>query len=57
MVITVINTDGSARSALADILKIHVDTLICGNIGQGACTALTDTGIQYHCDITENTIN
>lgn len=29
--------------------------LICSNINQDARRALTDTGIQYYCDITENT--
>ncbi len=52
-VTTTVNTDGSGHGALADILKkIHVDTLICGNIGDGARRALTEAGIEYYCGIT-----
>ena len=43
---TVVNTDGSAHGALADILKKNqVDALICGGIGGGARRALEEAGI------------
>lgn len=44
---TTVNTNGSGHGALADILKkIRVDTLICGGIGGGAKTALSEAGIR-----------
>ncbi len=43
---TVVNTNGSAHGALADILKkIQADALICGGIGGGARRALEEAGI------------
>lgn len=46
---TLINTNGSGHGALADILKKgHVDTLICGGIGDGARQALDEAGIQLY---------
>lgn len=42
----VINTDGNGHGALAGFLKEHgVDVLICGGIGGGARTALSQAGI------------
>ena len=41
----VIGTDGAGHSALAAILKDKgVDVLICGGIGNGAVTALSEAG-------------
>ncbi|NLT58875.1 MAG: dinitrogenase iron-molybdenum cofactor biosynthesis protein [Clostridiales bacterium] len=48
-VATTINTNGSGRGALADILKkCGVDTLICGGIGKGARRALEEAGIALY---------
>jgi len=42
----VIGTDGAGHSALAAVLKDKgVDVLICGGIGNGAVTALSEAGI------------
>lgn len=44
---TVVNTNGSSHGALPDILKkLHVDSLICGGIGDGARRALEEAGIE-----------
>ncbi len=43
----VIGTNGTGHEALASFLKdLKVDTLICGNMGMGAKTALIETGIK-----------
>ena len=45
----VIDTNGSGHGALAGLLSaLHVDTLICGGIGGGAQTALTQAGIKLY---------
>lgn len=44
----VIGTDGAGHSALAAVLKDKgVDVLICGGIGNGAVTALSEAGMMY----------
>ena len=48
-VTTIVNTNGSGHGALADVLKkIDVDTLICGGIGGGAKTALSEANIKLY---------
>lgn len=48
-VATIVNTNGSGHGALADILKkLHVDTLICGGIGDGAKRALFEANIKLY---------
>ena len=43
------STNGSGHGALAGFLKDNgVDTLICGGIGGGAQTALSQTGIRLY---------
>lgn len=43
----VVSTNGQGHSALADFLfQDGIDVLICGGIGQGAQTALSDAGIE-----------
>lgn len=43
----ILDTAGSGHGALADFLSsLSVDILICGGIGEGAKTALAQTGIQ-----------
>ena len=50
---TLINTNGSSHSALADVLKkIHVDTLICGTLGDGARRALREAKIALYSGVT-----
>ena len=50
---TLINTNGSSHGALADILKkIHVDTLICGTLGDGAKRALREAKITLYSNVT-----
>ena len=45
----VVATNGSGHGALAGFLKdLGVDTLICGGIGGGAKTALSDAGITVY---------
>ena len=45
----VIFTEGNGHGALAGFLKDHsVDTLICGGIGGGAKTALSESNIQLY---------
>lgn len=45
----VVPTNGSGHGALAGFLKdLGVDTLICGGIGGGAKTALSDAGITVY---------
>ena len=46
-------TMGSGHGALAGFLKtLGVDTLICGGIGGGAQTALTNAGIRLYGGVT-----
>ncbi len=52
-VATTVNTTGSGHGALADILKkLHVDTLICGGIGEGAKRALSEANIKLYGGVT-----
>lgn len=52
----VIGTDGNGHGALAGFLKEKgVDTLICGGIGGGAQTALTEAGIKLYGGASGNT--
>ena len=45
----VVDTDGNGHGALAGMLSaLKVDTLICGGIGAGAQTALTEAGIRFY---------
>lgn len=45
----VIGTGGTGHEALADYLKQRgVETLICGGIGGGAVTALTESGLTIY---------
>lgn len=45
----IISTEGNGHGALAGFLKAHnVDTLICGGIGGGAKTALSEANIQIY---------
>lgn len=45
----IIDSNGSGHGALAGMLKsILVDTLICGGIGGGAKTALSEAGINIY---------
>jgi len=49
----VINTNGQGHGALATFLKnASVDTLICGGIGGGAQSALTEAGIKFYGGVT-----
>ena len=50
-----INTNGNGHGALADILKKgNVDTLICGGIGGGAKSALSEAGIKLYGGVQGN---
>jgi len=50
---TLVNTNGSNQGALADILKkTHVDTLICGTLGDGAKRALQKANITLYSGVT-----
>jgi predicted Fe-Mo cluster-binding NifX family protein len=45
----VVDTNGSGHGALAEFLnKLNVDTLICGGIGGGAKTALSEANIRLY---------
>lgn len=45
----VVDTNGSGHGALAGFLMQHgVNTLICGGIGGGAQSALTEAGIRFY---------
>ena len=45
----VVKTNGSGHGALAGMLKaLQVDTLICGGIGAGAQTALSEAGVRLY---------
>lgn len=49
----VVDTNGSGHGALAGFLPAQgVDTLICGGIGGGAQTALTEAGIKFYGGVT-----
>ncbi len=49
---TLVNTNGSGRGAMADILKkIYTTTLICGNLGEGAKTAVERAGITLYAGV------
>lgn len=49
----IVGTDGSGHGALATFLKDKgVETLICGGIGDGAKTALSDAGISLYGGVT-----
>ena len=49
----VVNTNGSGHGALAGFLKEQsVDVLICGGIGGGAKTALSEAGIKLYGGVT-----
>ena len=49
----VVGTNGNGHGALAGFLKdLGVDTLICGGIGGGAQTALTNAGIRLYGGVT-----
>lgn len=51
----VVDTEGSGHGALAGLLrKMDVDTLICGGIGGGACSALEKAGIRLYGGVTGN---
>ena len=48
----VVDTNGSGHGALAGFLQtLKVDTLICGGIGMGAQTALSDAGISFYAGV------
>lgn len=50
-----IETEGSGHSALAAMLdKLQVDALICGGIGDGAMTALIQSGIEVCSGVSGN---
>ena len=50
---SLLSTNGSGHSALADLLKQEkVDTLICGGIGGGAKIALAEAGITLYGGVT-----
>lgn len=45
----IIDTNGSGHGALAGLLSsLQVDTLICGGIGMGAQSALSEAGIKLY---------
>lgn len=51
----VVNTNGSGHGALAGFLTTYgVDTLICGGIGGGAQTALSQAGIKLYGGVSGN---
>ncbi|MGI6174342.1 MAG: NifB/NifX family molybdenum-iron cluster-binding protein [Christensenellales bacterium] len=50
---TLVNTDGSGKGAMADILKkIHITTILCGNLGDGAKRAVKEAGIALYAGVT-----
>lgn len=54
----IVDTNGSGHGALAGFLHLNnVDTLICGGIGGGAITALTDAGIKLYPGVTGDADN
>lgn len=51
----IVNTNGSGHGALAGLLSdLNVDTLICGGIGAGAQTALSEAGIRLYGGVSGN---
>lgn len=49
----ILDTNGSGHGALAMFLKSHdVDALICGGIGGGARSALSEAGIELYPGVT-----
>jgi len=49
---SIINTNGSGHGALAGLLnKLEADTLICGGIGGGAKTALSEAKIELYAGV------
>ncbi len=52
----VVDTEGNGHGALAGmLLGLHVDTLICGGIGQGAQEALAEAGIRLYGGVSGST--
>lgn len=52
---TLVDTNGSGHGALVEFLKRHgVEALICGGIGGGAKTALTQAGIKLYGNVSGN---
>lgn len=50
---TITETAGNGHGALAGFLSgLNVDVLICGGIGGGAQTALTEAGIKFYGGVT-----
>lgn len=48
----IVDTNGSGHGALAGFLQAEkVDALICGGIGMGAQTALSDAGIKFYAGV------
>ena len=48
----VVSTNGSGHGALAGFLVAnHADVVICGGIGGGAQSALTEAGIRFYCGV------
>ena len=48
----IVDTNGSGHGALAGFLQaVKADALICGGIGMGAQTALTDAGIKFYAGV------
>ena len=48
----IVDTNGSGHGALAGFLQtLKVDALICGGIGMGAQTALSDAGISFYAGV------
>lgn len=51
----ILDTNGTGHGALAEFLKNYsIDALICGGIGSGAQTALTNAGIALYGGVTGN---
>ncbi len=51
----VISTEGNSHGAIAPFLKAKgVDAVICGGVGAGMQTALTELGIKFYAGITGN---
>lgn len=51
----IVDTNGSGHGALAGLLSdLKVDTLICGGIGGGAQTALSEAGIRLYGGVSGN---
>ena len=48
----IVDTNGNGHGALAGFLQaVKADALICGGIGMGAQTALTDAGIKFYAGV------